>query len=185
MFAFQNNFYILPEDLERAKNWKLCLTHRKVLEFYCTRCNEALCINCKLTKHESHPTQDMEEAADHVKPELFKDKSRLGSAVMLMEKRTNEARKECQALQDKKATVKTVIRNRHATLVAMADKFRDQLLGSLDTATEEMEIDLTKSVRIMQNNLRELRKMYYRVDQALSNEENLSLIHISEPTRRS
>ena len=172
VFAFQNNFYILPEDLERAKNWKLCITHGKLMEFYCTRCNEALCLNCKLTRHESHATQDIKEAADHVKPELFKDKSRLGSAVMLMEKRTNEARKECQALQDKKATVKTVIRNRHATLVAMADKFRDELLGSLDTATEEMEIDLTKSVSIMQNNLRELRKMYYRVDQALSNEEN-------------
>ena len=73
MSAFQNNFYILPEDLERAKNWKLCLTHRKVLEFYCTGCNEALCIKCKMTQHESHPTQDMEEAADHAKSELCKD----------------------------------------------------------------------------------------------------------------
>ena len=103
----------------------------------------------KLTKHESHPTRDLKESADHVKPELFKDKSRLESAVMLMEKRTNEAKKACQALQDKKATVKTVIHNRHATLVAMADKFRDELLGSLDAATEKMEIDLTKSVSIM------------------------------------
>ena len=91
---------------------------------------------------------------------------------MLMEKRTNEARKACQALQDKKATVKTVIHNRHARLVAMADKFRDELLDSLDAATEKTEIDLTKSVSIMENNLRELRKLYNRVDQALSNEEN-------------
>ena len=183
--AFQNNFYILPEDLERAKNLKLCMTHGKLVEIYCTRCNEALCINCKLTKHESHPTQDMVEAADHVKPELFKDKSRLESAVILMEKRTNEARKECQALQDKKATVKTVIHNRHATLVAMADKFRDELLDSLDAATEKMEIDLIKSVSIMENNLRELRKLHYRVDRALSNEENYAeLVTVADEMRR-
>ena len=183
--ALKNNTYILPEDLERAKNWKLCVTHKKGLELYCTQCNEALCINCKLTQHDSHPTQDMVEAADHVKPELLKDKSRLESAVMLMEKRTNEARKECQALQDKKATVKTVIHNRHATLVAMADKFRDELLGSLDAATEKMEIDLTKSVSIMENNLRELRKLYYRVDQALSNEENYAeQVTVADEMRR-
>ena len=108
--AFQNNFYILPEDLERAKNWKLCMTHRKVLEFYCTGCNEALCIKCKLTQHESHPTQDMEEAADHPKSELCKDKSRLQSAVMLMEKRTDEARTERKALSDEKATMETILR---------------------------------------------------------------------------
>ena len=183
--ALKNNTCILPEDLERAKNWKLCVTHGKTLELYCKWCNEALCINCKLTKHESHPTQDMVEAADHVKPELLKDKSRLWSAVMLMEKRTNEARKECQALQDKKATVKTVIHNRHATLVAMADKFRDELLGSLDAATEKMEIDLTKSVSIMENKLRELRKLYNRVDQALSNEENYAeQVTVADEMRR-
>ena len=183
--ALKNNTCILPEDLERAKNWKLCVTHGKTLELYCKRCNEALCINCKLTKHDSHLTQDMVEAADHVKPELLKDKSRLWSAVMLMEKRTNEARKECQALRDKKATVKTVIHNRHATLVAMADKFRDELLGSLDAATEKMEIDLTKSVSIMENKLRELRKLHYRVDQALSNEENYAeQVTVADEMRR-
>ena len=104
---------------------------------------------------------------------------------MLMEKRTNEARKACQALQDKKATVKTVIHNRHATLVAMADKFRDELLGSLDAATEKMAIDLTKSVSIMENNQRELRKLHYRVDQALSNEENYAeQVTVADEMRR-
>ena len=183
--AFKNNFYILPEDLERAKNWRLCMTHGKTLELYCTQCNEALCINCKLTKHESHPTQDMVEAADHAMSELCKDRSRLESAVMLMVKRTNEVRTQRKALHDKKATVKTVILNRHATLVAMADKFRDELLGSLDAVTEKMEIDLTKSVSIMEKNLRELRKLYNRVDQALSDEENYAeLVTVADEMRR-
>ena len=50
----------------------------------------------------------------------------------------------------------------------MADKFRDESLGSMDAATEKMEIDLTKKESIVG----ELRKLYNRVDQALSNEEN-------------
>ena len=50
----------------------------------------------------------------------------------------------------------------------MADKFRDESLGSMDAATEKMEIDLTKKECILD----ELRKLYNRVDQALSNEEN-------------
>ena len=50
----------------------------------------------------------------------------------------------------------------------MADKFRDKSLGSMDAATEKMEIDLTKKESILD----ELRKLYNRVDQALNNEEN-------------
>ena len=50
----------------------------------------------------------------------------------------------------------------------MAEKFRDESLGSVDAATEKMEIDLTKKESI----LYELRKLYNRVDQALNNEEN-------------
>ena len=50
----------------------------------------------------------------------------------------------------------------------MADKFRDESLGSMDAATEKMEIDLTKKESILD----ELRKLYNRVDQALNNEEN-------------
>ena len=52
--------------------------------------------------------------------------------------------------------------------MAMAEKLRDESLGSVDAATEKMEIDLTKKESI----LYELRKLYNRVDQALSNEEN-------------
>jgi hypothetical protein len=68
--GFPNNIHILPQDLERARNWELCLAHDKPLEFYCTRCSETLCLNCKLTKHESHPTQDIRQIADKAREML-------------------------------------------------------------------------------------------------------------------
>ena len=38
-----------------------------------------------------------------------------------------------------------------STLVAMAEKLRDESLGSVDAATEKMEIDLTKKESILMN----------------------------------
>ena len=76
-------------------------------------------------------------------------------------------KREQQALRDKKAAVEKVIRNRHATLVAMADKFRDKLLDSLDTECREMAVWVAKALDHRQKNLNKLSQLQQQLEQAM------------------
>ena len=69
--ALQGNFYISADDLERARKGNQCPVHsQRELEFFCVPCDKAICINCKLTDHESHKTQDLDKALELRKKEL-------------------------------------------------------------------------------------------------------------------
>ncbi|KAK7483858.1 hypothetical protein BaRGS_00024875 [Batillaria attramentaria] len=130
--AFKTNFYIDPQDLERARDNVHCMTHlNKELEFYCLQCDEPICLNCKLTEHELHETTDLARNAGMASIRFKRCMAEAKKSIELVEK-------EQQAVKDKKTAVQAVVRNRHATLQAAIDKYRDDALTSLDTATDDM-----------------------------------------------
>ncbi|PVD36450.1 hypothetical protein C0Q70_03434 [Pomacea canaliculata] len=69
--ALQVNFYFTEEALEQARSDEsnsMCSVHSKEnVIFYCTQCDQAICIRCKLTRHDGHATEDLSEAATRCK----------------------------------------------------------------------------------------------------------------------
>ena len=181
--AFKVNRYILPEDLVKAKNWTLCLTHNKVLEFYCNRCPEAICLNCKLTEHEGHPTTDIFKAAEKAQKDLSRDKSRLQSAVIMMKLKIETEIKVQQSLQDNKAGLEREIHARHAMVVSAANTSRDEALVSLHSLSKEEEDRLSAETQGRHRDLEQLLQLQERVDGALSSQQHSEVLTVAREMR--
>ncbi|KAK7481530.1 hypothetical protein BaRGS_00027179 [Batillaria attramentaria] len=183
--AFRSNFYIKPEDLDKARNSTFCSKHpKKELEIYCVRCDVLICVTCLITSHKQHEAEDMSEATDRLKAQLRKDKSRLDDSVMTVKTNAAEARRqEEKELKDKKSAVKDAILNRHATLQTALDKFRDDALTSLDKITDEIETQLATNSDCQQENLEELTKLQQRVQQAVDSGAGCELVTVAREMR--
>ncbi|KAK7481543.1 hypothetical protein BaRGS_00027192 [Batillaria attramentaria] len=119
--AFQTNFYIDPEDLEKARNNAFCTVHpNRDLELFCEECDVPICLKCYKTDHQTHRTKDLEEVAVPVT-------------------------REKQAVSDKETELEKIVRNRHASIVAAADKFRDESIASLKTVVSGITDTLTSN----------------------------------------
>nr|KAG5695460.1 hypothetical protein BaRGS_011302 [Batillaria attramentaria] len=183
--AFRSNFYIKPEDLDKARNSTFCSKHpKKELEVYCVRCDVLICVTCLVNSHKQHEAEDISEATDWLKAQLRKDKSRLDDSVMTVKTNAAEARRqEEKELKDKKSAVKDAILNRHATLQTALDKFRDDALTSLDKITDEIETQLATNSDCQQENLEELTKLQQRVQQAVDSGAGCELVTVAREMR--
>ena len=181
--AFKVNRYILPEDLVRAKNWTLCLTHNKVLEFYCNRCSDAICLYSKLTVHDGHSTTDIAKAAEKIRTDLSKDKLRLQSAVMVMMQNIETGSKDQQSLKDTRAGLEREIHVRHATVVAAAKTSRDEALVSLHSLGKEEEDRLSAETQGRHRDLDQLLQLQERVDGALSSQQHSEVLTVAREMR--
>ncbi|XP_070205924.1 tripartite motif-containing protein 3-like [Littorina saxatilis] len=162
--ALQANFY-LKKQSENSK--EMCKIHtQRELEFYCVRCQEAICINCKMTKHEQHQTEDLHTAIQQKHKELLTDKSRLQKAVRYVTRRVKTTRVEQQAVLDKKAAVEKNIRDRHAVMVAAADKFRDEALDSLRSVSTDIDSDIAQILEQQEGDMEKLLDIQRQVERA-------------------
>nr|KAG5695464.1 hypothetical protein BaRGS_011306 [Batillaria attramentaria] len=164
------------------------MTHlTKEVEFFCIKCDQAICINCKLTEHEYHKTQDLQQAAAKAKIQLSENLARIERRVKLAKKNADDARTELQGIQDKKTELTAVIHKRRDAIVAMvteaANKYRDEALASLNEMTDHMKIKQEKEVEITQQNLEELTKLQQRVQQAVDNGAGCELVTVAREMR--
>ena len=77
-----------------------------------------------------------------------------------------EAEAKQQALQDKKVALEKDIRHKHASLVAAADRLRDNALNSLHSVTADIEHSVTSDLNLIRNELTDLLKLQTRVEEA-------------------
>ena len=179
--ALQGNFYISADDLERARKGNKCPVHgQKELEFFCVPCDKAICINCKLTDHESHKTQDLDKVLELRKKELPGERPRVQKALAELAQQVEGVRRELQLLQDRKAAVEAAIHARHATLIATANKARDKELTSLQTLNAELEGGLAADLACLQKNLNEVRKLDQQLEQAIKGGTDPALLTLAK-----
>ena len=177
--ALQSNFYIKKDDKP-----KLCKVHDdKKLEFFCVECDEAICINCNMTRHELHKTEDLHEAVDRKKKELTAHHGRLQRAVASTLERVIETERERKALLEKKAAVERNIRERHATIVAAANKFRDEALDSLRSVSEDIESNIAGILNEQEKNLEELLEIQKQLESAINDGDANDVITITKKLR--
>ena len=130
-------------------------------------CDKPLCINCLLTEHKLHKIEDLHAAADRKKNELKADLARLAQAVANMAERVGTTEREQKALLDKEKVVERNISERHATIVAAADKFRDEALDSLRSVSADIRKRIDRILKQQRGNLDKLRKTRRDLDQAV------------------
>ena len=182
--ALQGNFYISADDLERARKGNQCPVHgQKELEFFCVPCDKAICINCKLTDHESHRTQDLDKALELRKKELPGERARVQKALAELAQQVEGVRRELQLLQYQKAAVEAAIHARHAMLIATANKARDKELTLLQTLNTELEGGLAADLACLQKNLNEVRKLDQQLEQAIKGGTDPALLTLAKEMR--
>ncbi|KAK7483391.1 hypothetical protein BaRGS_00025331 [Batillaria attramentaria] len=181
---FQTNFYISTEDLERARKGVLCMAHPKDdLDLFCVDCDLPVCLKCVMTKHKTHETQDLSEAAKRAMSQLRKDRKRLLSCLGDIQKHVQLVTQEQQAVKDKHAALVANIRNRQATLKAAVDKYTDDALASLHNITTDITDTHKADLHCLQQNLQQLTKLQQRVQQAVDSGAGCELVTVAREMR--
>ena len=109
---FQTNFYISEMELERARKGvdsSVCPVHwlhEEPLAFFCVQCDKAICMRCKLTKHENHETEDLTETAERCKRRLSEAQPRLEKTVHRLQMSLSKAQSNVKAAKLKRAAIK-------------------------------------------------------------------------------
>ena len=182
--AFPNILCPHPEDLGKVRYRPPRPVPRKQnMHLHCVDCQQPLCLKCAVNRHKQRRTEDVTEATNGVSAQLRKDQLRLQKAVSDMTEVVEAEKRQQKALQDKKAALETAILNRHATLVAMADKFRDELLDSLKTECREMASGVTRALEYRQKNLHKLCQLQRQLQQAINSGDESQLVSVAKEMR--
>ncbi|KAL8609426.1 hypothetical protein ACOMHN_006613 [Nucella lapillus] len=124
--------------LSEKQKVDLCPKHpdQRVL-LHCTKCKVSLCLQCKLTQHEGHPTQDLADASAVVKDKL---KDRLGTLTQEMteiDHTITAVQDRCSKLQEQKRTTEAAFRARADTLHQWVKQSLEAVVSSLQSSSEQ------------------------------------------------
>ena len=182
--ALQSNFYIRKEELDGARKGELCLTHEgKDKELFCADCDKAICVKCIANEHVKHDIVDIHTAADRVRDKLPERKTDFDNAIVQVEEQIKATKEEQKAVSDKTAAVERNIRERHATIVAAADKFRDEALDSLRSVSTDIDREIANRLKEQEGNLEKLKKISRQLEQTLRDRTANDILTIDKEIR--
>ena len=93
-----------------------------------------------------------------------------------MEEELRRSKEELMALAEKKAAAEKYIRERHAAIVAAADKSRDKVLASLHSASAAADRELADRLKEQEEHLEKLQKINRQLEQTLHNGTDLEVL---------
>ncbi|XP_070205358.1 uncharacterized protein [Littorina saxatilis] len=184
--ASTNSIGLAAHNSPRACAKKVfCKTHtHKELEFYCVRCDEAVCFECRLEAHKKHRTDDLGIAVSREMKRLTREQINLQDAVDDLANAVEAMKAEQQAVLDKKAAVEKNIRDRHAVMVAAADKFREEALDSLRSVSTDIESSIAEALQRREDNLKDMLRVQQQLEETISNEAGSDIITIAKEMRK-
>ncbi|KAK7088644.1 tripartite motif-containing protein 59-like [Littorina saxatilis] len=182
--AFQANFYIEQEDLERARSESHCFVHpQKEYDLFCVKCDALICMDCKLTKHLHHESQSLDEAVEVAQGQLTEAKERLEDVAADLERNIKERKADQTEFREKKAVVEREIRQRHATIVATADSYRDEALAALETVASDSESTRTKDLQTVESSLDKVQRLQQRMTRAVREQDKCEMVNVAKEMR--
>ena len=182
--ALKSNFYLRKEELDGARKGELCLAHEgKEKELFCVDCDKAICVKCIANEHVKHDIVDSHTAADRVTDKLPERKTDFDNAIVQVEEQIKATKEEQKAVSDKAAAVERNIRERHATIVAAADKFRDEALDSLRSVSTDINREIANRLKEQEGNLEKLKKISRQLEQTLRNGTDNDILTIEKEIR--
>jgi hypothetical protein len=142
----QINFYINNQKKLKLSD-EMCDVHEdEKLRFYCKPCKRIICRDCKLTSHEGHPSEDLHGFEKRVKNKMDLIEQIITSKMRKYKDHLNAVQQRKEAAVEKQALVEQSITDRHATLVAAADKARDEALETLKAESARLDQDYKKEI---------------------------------------
>ncbi|XP_076470407.1 uncharacterized protein LOC143300541 [Babylonia areolata] len=144
--AFQTNMYITESELDRAReSVALCRVHvsyDEPLTFFCVTCDDAICLRCKLTKHEGHRCEDLVKSDERGR-RLARAKRELDDEMDVLEVKVSMSEDQLKQIQRKKAAVIQQIHARHDSLVSMANRWMSMALKDVEKSSEAMQTSVS------------------------------------------
>ena len=160
------------------------MTHEgKEKELFCVDCDKAICVKCLTSGQVKHDIVDSHTAADRVRNQLSGRKSDFDNAIVQVEEQIKATKEEQKAVSDKTAAVERNIRERHATIVAAADKFRDEALDSLRSVSTDIDREIANRLKEQEGNLEKLKKISRQLEQTLRNGTDNDILTIDKKIR--
>ncbi|KAL8588555.1 hypothetical protein ACOMHN_059509 [Nucella lapillus] len=173
--ALQTYFYTQPGDPEpqRPHVEDMRETHKKELEFFCVKCTEALCIDCKIAAHLQHETDDLASAVSSVGNKLLAEK---GNTLDDLSGSLHEAkvllREQCRVLEE-------LAEQEHARTIAAANAIRDRAKEALAAAHAAKRKEIEKEMKRQRDNKAELTGLIQLVEDAISSGNPVAIINAS------
>ncbi|PVD36459.1 hypothetical protein C0Q70_03443 [Pomacea canaliculata] len=131
----QVNFYFTEEALEEVRNEKSqsrCPVHTKeCVIFYCTQCDQAICIRCKLTKHEGHTTEDLSEKVARCKKTIEDKLQSIMANISLGKDKLEFCRQNEKGALEKRAAVRKQVLQMMETFQSRAGEMIGLMEGDL------------------------------------------------------
>ncbi|KAK7479992.1 hypothetical protein BaRGS_00028725 [Batillaria attramentaria] len=170
--VFPNNFWVTEEDLQLARNSvdaAMCPNHSmELLIFLCTECDQAICLRCRLTKHNNHNCEDLSEVAHRCKAELTEGQNRLEVTIRRLNEHLGQAKDNLRAAQHKRVSLKEQVQAQSNLLMARIARWREAVLKDVDTTSDALEEQLKQEVQNVQHELNSILPLQQRVQNALS-----------------
>ncbi|KAL8564597.1 hypothetical protein ACOMHN_032153 [Nucella lapillus] len=168
--GFQSNMYITESELERAReNVTVCrvhVNHDEPLAFFCLTCNDAICLMCKLTKHEGHRCEDLLRADERGK-RLARANIELKDVTKLLKDNVSHMDDHLKQIDHKKAVLVQQVNDRHDYLVTIATQWKNKVLKDLDKSTEVIKSSMISERDDNNFHLRTCRTQRKRVQQIM------------------
>ncbi|XP_025082893.1 E3 ubiquitin-protein ligase TRIM56-like [Pomacea canaliculata] len=182
--ALQVNFYFTEEALEQARNegsHSMCNVHTKeCVIFYCTQCDQAICMRCKLTKHEGHVTEDLSEITARRKKKIEEELPRLKDSVERITRKCESFKQSEELARKKKAVVLKEIEGRLDFIVTMVKKYRTEVLQQLEEISDSLEKDLAADTQRVRNVLNSMLQLQNRACQALTSARDTDVLEMEK-----
>ncbi|XP_070174339.1 uncharacterized protein [Littorina saxatilis] len=186
--ALQNNFYIRPEDLEKAQRGIVdsskCLSHPKQeLDLYCTDCEQVVCFKCVMTKHKDHSMQDLVDAAAEASDVIPAHSKVLDAVIAEVSDHAEKQKKEQKYLEMKMDKIRKNLQNRHDTIVAAAQKFLQESLEAVDKVMEDVTEAVVKDAKFAQSYMASLNRLQKNIEIAIKTKAKVEIVEADRDMR--
>ncbi|XP_025082895.1 tripartite motif-containing protein 2-like isoform X2 [Pomacea canaliculata] len=181
----QVNFYFTDEALEQARsdeNHSKCPVHTKErVLFYCAQCDQAICMRCKLTKHDGHVTEDLSETASRCQQTIKQEMHRLEEAIAFLTNNVLECLKENEKrAREKRNGISKQIQDRFDFIVAMAQEYRYQAQQQLEEISDSLEEEMAADTQRVQGELDSLLQLKNRTTLALTSASDTEVLQVEK-----
>ncbi|KAK7471337.1 hypothetical protein BaRGS_00036012 [Batillaria attramentaria] len=131
------------QGAEGAVNETKCPKHKNQMRLlFCCRCETSICIQCKLTSHDGHETEDVVDAGTKAKAQLKEESDLLDQRKQLLEAVLAKTDDFCDDLEKEKQAAEKEIRERACQLQDMVSQAQEEALRGVQSTAEMAVADI-------------------------------------------
>ncbi|KAL8592490.1 hypothetical protein ACOMHN_021432 [Nucella lapillus] len=177
VIGLQHNFYIQAA----TSRDDMCPLHtNKELDLYCVECRESICINCKMTKHEGHHTDDLHTVTSRKRRGLQRDEQRLHNARSKIAKHDTWLQEKTQHLYKKTTALEKTVDNLRAVIVAAANRTTAKVRRSLQSVHTDLRSDIGRDSEQQEGHKVEITNLLQQVNHAMTSGTASDVMTVAE-----